>query len=130
MNYKFTSLKQVLDLLEGGQEFSAWNISERLKKSRTITHKYLKALVAQWKVEKIGKAPRVVYRLAKKSTVDSVNVPMLGVVNDYSIDYGERKIIDEIFFKFSPIWKKQIWLIGMRQWCSERNLDIRKKVKD
>ncbi|MCD5375383.1 hypothetical protein LR010_02970 [Candidatus Gracilibacteria bacterium] len=130
MNYKFTSLKQVLDLFETGEVLSAGNVSEILGKSRVIAHKYLKALTQEGKIIKQGKAPHTTYKIAGgKHSIETVNIPILGYAHIDSISFLEHKLIDDIFFKFSPKGDILRGIEGMQKWCNERELMFEETLK-
>lgn len=133
-NYKFSSLKQIIDIFDGEQIFWATEISEKIGKSKVLIHKYLKELVSQNILEKVWKGAHTKYKKVnfegntdKKIVWQWENISK----NEKNIflNYKERKILEENFYKFSPIWEIFKWFSGMRSWCEERKLDLEKSVK-
>ena len=129
MNYKFTSLKPILDILSQGQEFSAWEISEHLWKSRQLVHKYLKQLINEWKIKKVGKTPHAKYRLLQESS-DKTDYWELETREIVPLDYKTTKILEEAFFKFSPTWEKLTWVDWIVEWLQERNNNVHSSITE
>ena len=134
MEPRFTSLKKILDIFNRGEKLTAKEIIAKLWLGRTVTHRYLKALVEQWKLIKEWNPPYTTYRLAKKELQLHFSwkekIVWVWTWDDYTPNFKIRKLLDDIFYKFSPTGKKQIWLIGIQKWCNERHLDIEKKIED
>jgi len=122
MGYKFSSLKSVLDTFEYDEKIWASEIVNRIWKSRTIVHKYLKELIKRWYIVKYGSPPYVKYqkKISTKKTTKNLS-------EDIFISYEDKRILDESFYKFSASWKSLIWFEGFKIWCSERGFDIKSK---
>lgn len=127
MKYNFSSLQQILEIFWENDEFSAGEISQKLWKSRVIVHKYLKALLEQNKLEKIGKAPHTKYKLPQNHNITQTSTEKITL---QAIDYKQKKLLDEIFLKFSPTWERLDGSLWFQKWCSERNLHIHEKIED
>lgn len=125
MVYSFKSLKQVIDLFNWNQELGASEISELLWKSRTIVHKYLKELVIQWKLVKVWIWSRVKY----KKTIIVTTYKDKNNNFDFDVSFQDKKLLDDIFLKFSPEWKILKWLDWIINWCNYRDLKINDKIK-
>jgi Phosphoribosyl transferase domain len=122
MSYRFSSLKPILDILARHPELSVDAISTHLKRSTAIIHRYLIALVADGKVEKIGSAPHTMYRLTHAAWVTVE--PSRQTSPDISpLSYSDERILSDIFVKYSPTGKRYQWSTGWTLWCSERGLD-------
>ncbi|PZM85041.1 hypothetical protein DLH72_02460 [Candidatus Gracilibacteria bacterium] len=133
-NYKFSSLKQIIDIFDGEQIFGATEISEKIGKSKVLIHKYLKELVSQNILEKVGKGAHTKYK--KVNFEGNTDKKIVGQGENISkneknifLNYKERKILEENFYKFSPIGEIFKGFSGMRSWCEERKLDLEKSVK-
>lgn len=128
MNYSFDSLQYVLELLKKNGELGITKMSQISWKSRVILHKYVKELLELWKIEKIWVFPKVKYRIVWEknkelfSKVEKNN-------NEVTFWYREKKILDEIFFKFSADGKILSWYNGLYEWCNERRFQFQDKVK-
>ncbi|EKE27402.1 MAG: hypothetical protein ACD_3C00212G0001 [uncultured bacterium (gcode 4)] len=123
MAYKFSSLKAILDIFSDDSLLWVTEIATKLNKSNVIVHKYIKELVKQGKIIKIWVGPMVKYSLNRKG-LKSVNI----IENNQetitaNFNYSDKKLLDEIFLKFSPDWrilKGYEWFI---YWCKEKNMD-------
>ncbi len=127
MNYKFSSLKPILDVLEVQEKLWASEIANRVWKSRAIVHKYLNELVKRWEITKTGTPPYVKYEKKIKNTEKQKNIKN---TDDVLIDFEDKKILDEGFYKFSSAWEIQKWFEWFKKWCSKRNFDIENKKDD
>lgn len=126
MNYSFKSLKQVTDIFIWDEKIWATEISNRLWKSRTIIHKYLKELVNRWELKKIWTWPKVVYQ---KTSLDIENKDdLIKLYQDLIISFQDRKVLDEAFLKFSADWEIMKWFEGFKDWCNERNINTKEKI--
>lgn len=129
MKYHFKSLKQILDVFEINEIIWATEISLKLWKSRTIIHKYLKELVKQKKLKKVGKWPLTKYKIMNLELSTNNFVELDNILNsDFSPDYKITKILEDIFYKFTPEWKILQWFTGLKEWCNERKLDVEEKT--
>ena len=127
MSYRFSSLQQILDAFAWSEALWVTQIAESIGKSNVIVHKYLKELVEQGRLEKIGTGPMTKYLL---TTSIEPKKQEKKVTEDLweNLSYTERKLLDEIFLKFTPEWNILKWYNGFRQWCLERGLNIEEKV--
>ncbi len=127
MKYWFKSLKQIIDIFDWDEKIGATEISNRLWKSRVIVHKYLKELVNQWILVKFWMWPTVEYQKKNSSILVTKDSDIWNQQID--ISFQDRKLLDEIFLKFSPNGTIMKWLDGMKIWCQERWLYLEEKVK-
>jgi predicted amidophosphoribosyltransferase len=131
MKHNFSSLQQILSLFSWEVQFSAWEIAEKLGKSKVLVHRYLQALLEQKKLEKIGKTPHTKYKLPNSIQVSrDIQIWWTREKQELQIDFKTRKMLDEVFLKFSPTGQKLEWLLWFQQWCQEKNLDISQKIHD
>lgn len=120
MTYKFSTLKQVLDVFSGDELLGPTQIAHALKKSKVIVHKYLKELVAQDKVKKVGEGPQTKYQLTHPEKHQSPKKPP---ISDLVLPYQITKILDEHFLKRDSTGAIQKGTDGFIRWCRIRNLD-------
>lgn len=125
MSYKFQSLQQVLDLFQENEYLWATEISQKLNKSRVIIHKYLKELINQNKLEKVGTWAYTKYKSVFFIESNKVDYKK----NNFLPNYTDEKLLEEIFFKFTPEWNILKWFLWFEKWCEERDLDIEAKLK-
>lgn len=125
MNHSFKSLRQITTLFKGNKELWATEISEMLWKSRVTVHKYLKELVERWVLKKTWKWSRVKYL---KVNIDS-EIKKEKEIDDIEISFDDMKILEESFLKFSPDWTIMKWVEWFKEWCNDRNIDTKEKLK-
>ncbi|MFK7780012.1 MAG: phosphoribosyltransferase family protein [Candidatus Gracilibacteria bacterium] len=130
MKYEFKSLKQILNLFDNNQMLGVTEISNILGLSRTIVHKYIKELVKQKKLKKIGKSPKTKYKSLKNDDYKELEGYQCKVDDDYLPDFKDKKILEEIFYKFATDGEKLLGFSGLQKWCKFRNLNIKEKTKN
>ena len=138
--YKVTSLQPVLDCFIWDIYYlKASDISEKLWKWRTIIHKYLKELVAQWKLRKIWLGSHAKYELVRKSSTSIQNNPQtlsksashnseIKSQKQSPLSYEVIEVLQESFYKFAENGKILEWLNWFNEWCILRNLPVEEKA--
>ena len=122
MNYKRTSLQPLLDCFVGDELLSPTQIAQKLWKTTVIIHKYLKALVALWKVKKVWLWTHVKYQ---RTDADVWKQPITLLV----LPFHQAQIIQDAFYKFADNGKLLEWVDGFAQWCQVRWLDAIQKAE-
>ncbi|MDQ7023773.1 MAG: phosphoribosyltransferase family protein [Candidatus Gracilibacteria bacterium] len=51
-------------------------------------------------------------------------------INNYIPDFKTKKILEEVFYKFSPEGKLMIGFEGMKKWCEDRNMNLEEKINN
>lgn len=127
MAFQFKSLKQVLDTFNDSNPLWVSEISEILGKSTVIIHKYVKELVEQGKLKKIGVWPQTKYTLVSINSdwVISSKVPETHWMD---LSFSDKKLLDQIFLKYDADGKILSWYTGILKWCKDRNLDLKEKI--
>lgn len=128
MPYKFQSLQPILDVFEWGLTLGATEIAEITGKSTAIIHKYLKELVIQNKLVKVGAWPRTKYKLPFPMQEDKQIQETTTPPSSNISGYYEKELLAKIFFKFSPEGKILSWFNGIVKWCQARGLDAEQKI--
>lgn len=142
MPFKFSSLQQVLDCFKPGQALGPSEISYILWKSRTIIHTYLKELVRQGKLKKLGSWPHVTYTLATPKGTSPKNTPKVSVSHTSwhiqaqsaptalpELPYSDLQTIEQTFYKFAEngaLLQGYNWFIAR---CQARNLNSADKAR-
>lgn len=124
MNYQPPSLQQIIDLFDSNTTLSIAQMSRISGLSTSIIHKYIKALIVDNKIDKIGTAPRTTYQLAhpkpnKKQVSHSIN----------QIDYATTLLLNQSFLKFDADGRELKGYQWFMYWCQQRKLDITQKAK-
>lgn len=128
MKVSFKILKLISDLFKEKNILWATEISNLLWKSRTIIHKWLKELLEKKEIKKIWKWAHIKYKIIfweKKLKNEEKNEE-----NFYKPDFKTQKILENIFYKFSPEWEILQWFLWIKKWCKSRNLNLEKKISN
>ena len=145
MNYRFKSLKKVLDSFFWEEIIWVTEMSFRTGMSKVVLHKYVKELVKQKKLKKIWKPPHTKYKKSdlfveefSNNNFFSDNPSSWFLVkdsfwkklqkNDFIPDFDSIKIMNEIFYKFSSNWELLISYEWFKKWCNLRKLNIKDKL--
>ena len=123
--FKVTSLQQVLDCFHHQAIWGVTEMSTYLWKDRSLVHRYLKALLEQWKLEKQWAWPRTRYVLVEPAGV-SLHEPEPVF---FSLSYEDTVILDTWFYKFAPNGEVLQWKEWYMTWCTARGLDPEKKLE-
>jgi len=134
MNYQPTSLQQIIDLFGTKNTLSVAQMSRMSGLSTSIIHKYIKALIEQNKIIKIGTAPRTTYQLspdfaASFSKQDDTKVWDDSEIRNESIDYATIHKLNQSFLKFDADGKELKGYQGFITWCQQRKLDVSGKAE-
>jgi len=124
MEFKHQSLQPILDVFSNNLELSPTEIAQKIGKTKVIVHKYLKELVKQWKLEKVGLGTHVKYRSLIQNDQGTRIYGKFNIV----IPYSQAQIIQDTFYKFSESAKLLEWVEGFIQWCHLRKLDVLEKA--
>lgn len=128
MPYKFQSLQAILDVFKWGFTLWATEIAEITGKSTVLIHKYLKELVIQKKLIKVGVWPKVKYKLPfsvqQEKQIPETTTPLSSDISGYY----EKELLAKIFLKFSPEGKILSWFDGIQKWCLARGFNIEQKI--
>ncbi|MFA6090501.1 MAG: phosphoribosyltransferase family protein [Candidatus Gracilibacteria bacterium] len=127
MAFQFSSLKHVLDTLDGLNPLGVSEIAEILGKSTVIVHKYVKELVNQGKLKKVGIGPKTKYILVSLNSGKNT-VLKKGDSEIIEISFSDKKLLDEIFLKYDADGKILKGYTGILKWCKDRNLDPKEKI--
>jgi len=126
----------------------ATEIANMLWISRVITHKALNDLIINKSVKKIGKWPQTKYKsliFDENYFSDTVFIPVVWYANAWNplqkkdedtanwktwriLNFKEIKILEDYFYKFTPEWRILTWYEWIKQWCSERNMNLEDKI--
>ena len=126
MTISFNIYHKVYKLFEKIQLLWASEIAKKLSISRTTVHLTIKELIKEKKIKKIWKWPHVRYKFIIKNQFKIKSQ----IIDGYIPDYSTKKILNKIFFKFSPEGRKLEWFEGIKEWCEVRSLDLKEKCEN
>lgn len=113
---------QVISALKLTPEASVIDLLEDIQVSRQMLHRVLNNLLAEGYIEKIGRPPKVFYRLAsKRQTVKSA-------VNDLNDD--ELVFLSEHFLVITEMGQRMQGIEAMQFWCNKQKLSVEKTAKE
>jgi predicted amidophosphoribosyltransferase len=116
--YKVTSLQPILDCFVGASPLTPTQIAAMVWKTKVIVHKYLKELVIQGKLKKVGLWSHVHYVATKHISTNA-----LPAQPEIVLSYKDKKILQDTFYKFAENGKKLEWVQWFVTWCALKGLD-------
>jgi DNA-binding Lrp family transcriptional regulator len=112
--------EKIIKHLQKNEQATPHQITDFLGISYQMVHRYLKKLVESGVLEKLGKPPRVFYRIKKQETVIMETVE----------NRDHTQIIQNNFTLITPDGKELEGVAGFVIWCKQRNFDIQKKAQE
>lgn len=111
--------EKILKYIQDREQASGSELAHHLDMTDRAIRKQLKALFEDGQLTKIGKPPRVYYRLSEAI----VQLPVV-------VSNAEKQIISEQFLYISPQGERVDGLDGFVLWCKRRGFDITQKTKE
>lgn len=119
---KTETADKILKYIESKGQVSGKDIAEYLGITRQALFKQFAKLIAEGKVAKIGKPPKVFYFInrnkAKKISIEE------------NIDKTSKKIIENNFFIITPSGERKAGIDGFVFWCEKNNQPVAKTAKE
>lgn len=112
--------EKIIEYIKKNGQVTPYQVTEFLGISYQMTHRYLKKLVESETLEKLGKPPKVFYRIKKQSE------PIVETVDN--VQYAE--IINQYFTLITPDGNEWEGVKGFVLWCKQRNFTIQKKAQE
>ncbi len=114
-----TTKEKILHILSEIGEVRPAELLLELSVSQQMLHRHIKDLLAQGAIERIGKSPRVFYRL--------VNVLTKDVYPDVSA--SQLSVIEANFLHITPVGKELTGMEAFVYWCRKRGFNINKMAE-
>lgn len=124
MNYEHNMKKtseKILQYIESHEQATANELVDFLLISERAVFKQLSNLLAEKKLTKIGKPPKVFYQISGNEKKESMQ---------FKLDKSLEKIITENFFVITPSGERKEGLDGFVFWCGKTNQPIEKTAKE
>lgn len=118
---KENNKKKIIDLLQN-DVITPSQISELLTISRQMSQRYLKQLLEENIVERIGTPPKVFYKIKSPHS----NTEKSAVILPEDV----VQVLNKSFYHITPGGKELVGNDGFIIWCLERNFDIEKKAQE
>jgi DNA-binding Lrp family transcriptional regulator len=113
----------IIKEFDKANELTVNEISERLDYSKQTIHSILKELVEENLIEKLGRSPKTVYRLAKKSSESET--PKL-----ISVPMETGQYLNENFLVVTDSGKLLEGLKAFEYWCRQRKEPVAKTLEE
>jgi orotate phosphoribosyltransferase-like protein len=116
-----TIKKSILNLFSQSNDLSIKEIVDTLLVSKQAVHYAINQLLEEQKIEKLGRAPKTVYRLLKQnSTVTPETTVVLDNITSAQL---QKKVL-----VITEIGKMLTGIEGFTYWCNQRKLPIEKTL--
>lgn len=116
-----TSAK-IIEFIKNNGQASAKALTDHLEISRQAVFKQLGGLLRKNQITKIGKPPKVFYRLKEEITQKSDS--------NLKLDYEIGKNIEENFLIITPAGERKEGVKGFAFWCEKTQLPFEKTAKE
>jgi hypothetical protein len=98
--------------------------------SPQAVHKQLKSLVANRRLQKIGKPPAVFYLLAESTPQPASTSRQIIQPDAGHLAPTQRRLIDERYLYISPVGQLHYGMTGFELWCEKTNQPIHKTAQE
>lgn len=112
---------QVLNYLKAASEVSISEFQEKTGASRQILHRILKRLLEEEYVEKIGRAPKVFYRIKQREPLLKTSTHLSPEKNEFLADH---------FLLITEKGERLSGNVAMRAWCQKQKLPFEKTTDE
>lgn len=116
------SYEEILRLFSKNRELSVKEIVRILEVSKQTAHLTLNTLVNEKKIERLGRAPKTVYRLVGTDGIDSAVPPEL--------DETAKSFLNKTFLAVTETGTLLEGLDAFARWCRQRKLPVEKTVRE
>jgi predicted amidophosphoribosyltransferase/DNA-binding transcriptional ArsR family regulator len=135
MNPHQSFKKEIFWLILQNHGITAKKIQDKLGISQPTLFKHLKSLIDEEKIVKIGRPPKVIYKLHDKQIRKDRHLKVsLGnfdeVVQDYRILPAVAEVIEDKYLYISPVGILYYGLTGFINWCNVKSLEISKTANE
>ena len=117
-----TVQEKIIILFNQEHELTAKEISTKLLVSKQMVHLVLKKLTEKKLIEKLGRTPKTVYRLSKKTSEPDESII------DYEIDEKSKVFLKENFLMVTETGNLLDGVNAFNQWCIKRNQPLLKTI--
>ncbi|MBI2120617.1 MAG: hypothetical protein HYT94_03270 [Parcubacteria group bacterium] len=117
--------EKITAYIKENKQATVKELAEFLPISLSLTHRYLKALLLDKVIQKVGSAPRVFYVLADEAKASSAALAKNAVISE-----SDQEIIEKNFLLITPQGERVSGSAGFMSWCSNRGFDMPKKAKE
>ena len=113
---------QIIEYLKVNQEASVNELQEQIQVSRQMLHRVLSRMLEEGFLQKLGKPPKVFYRLNQ--------TPPLTKVSTLSLPDEAINFLNEHFLLITEMGKRLEGAAAMQAWCERQKLPVEKTVQE
>jgi transcriptional antiterminator len=111
---------QIISYLKIHQEVSVNELQEHIPVSRQMLHRVLNRMLEEGLLQKLGKAPKVFYRLIQVSPGKKLK--------EITLPEDEINFLTEHFLLISETGNRLEGIAAMQTWCEKQKLPVEKTV--
>lgn len=112
---------QIIEYIRSNNEASANELQDHIGVSRQMIHRVLNTLLEEGYIQKLGRPPKVFYRL---NTASPEKSDAIGVTEE-EIDF-----LNEHFLIITETGKRLEGVEAMQTWCTKQKLPVEKTIKE
>ncbi|MFA5961552.1 MAG: HTH domain-containing protein [Parcubacteria group bacterium] len=120
-----TTSEKIIEYIAKNSQASGKELADYLEITDRGVRKQLKTLLERNEICKIGKSPKVFYRIAAEKTV-VFKLAMDGVVVGEKV----KKFINDHYLNITPIGERKEGWAGFVAWCQKTNQDVARMAQD
>lgn len=123
INSKMTIKDKIIEAFEKSNELTAKELISNIGVSKQMVHLVLSELVAKQYLEKLGRAPKTIYRKLKATPLKP---------NDISLEVkdAEKEFLATNFLMISDAGNLLEGIDGFQLWCEKRNQPVLKTLQE
>ncbi len=123
--YRPTTLQKILHHFTQGERLGVTQLAQLTGLSRAILHRYIKALLDQGDLEKVGEGPQAKYCLKNTSKI----LQTKDKSERSALPYQATQLLNDTFLKYTPQGTVLQGHSGLIRWCEARWLDPVQKAE-
>lgn len=114
--YRPTTLQKILHHFTQGERLGVTQLAQLTGLSRAILHRYIKALLDQGDLEKVGEGPQAKYCLKNTSKI----LQTKDKSERSALPYQATQLLNDTFLKYTPQGTVLQGHSGLIRWCEAR----------
>ena len=118
-----TIKEKIIAAFEKSSELTAKELTNNLGVSKQMIHLVLRELVSSQYLEKLGRAPKTIYRKSKAIPLKSNDIPL-------AIKDAEKEFLASNFLMISDMGNLLEGIEGFQLWCEKRNEPVLKTLQE
>jgi len=113
---------QIINILKSDPEVSISDLLQKIQVSRQMIHRVINKMLQENYIEKIGKPPKVFYRLASQQITPKST--------DINLNNDELEMLNEHFLTITEMGQKLQGVEALQFWANRQKLPIEKTAKE